>query len=792
MDALNALGLVADTTGIASLIINKLKHEDYQYKEFINIVAKTIKTVCQEYRDFLTESHEYNNFHFPKEYDEIIVQAVIESINNNETFTVEMLLPDEFEFPNSDKERLYSNIISKLQRNSIDYLVREKLIILEENIDEIKDIIKNIEKQINTKKIKKDSIYKIKSTRTPTKKIECIGRQKDIIELQKLLDKSNFVILLNGLGGIGKTELSKKYYFEKNKQYKTIFWFEYENNIKSTFVRQSKIWKNENYFEYDTDYYYEKIMNYLINQGNDTLIIIDNIDNIHDKYIHDLSRLSCNVIITSRLSINGFEEYTVGFLSLEECIELFKKNTKETTFSNKTENHIKKIVELAGYHTLTVELLAKTVAASPNLTIPKLHNELVKHGFNLKDVLHTSVPINWHNDNEYRKFFEHLKIVFDIADLQEEKNILLFLSIIPNDEIELKRFTELFSNKYNEQINLLERKGWIFIRDNKIIIHNVIQETVRGQIPPNFNNCKEFITELGRIMDSGTFDSLDEKFIYTNWALSISKYIDDLNLKYKDFLNSASWLFSELGDNDTAISIQKKCLKGIENNENYDEFNIQAYNVMSLILSKNSTQLLEALYYQKKSFILRKKFNQPLTKAYHNLALIYSKLNYNKAALKLENKVYEIEKDKLPDNSPDFAITLSTLSSLYRRLKDYDNAIFFQEKALKIRKNVKKDKFRLAKSYYLMAVLYDLTNNEKAIEYYQIAIDLIEQLNIKTLIPSICYTNIYFLKKDELFRTKAIESLLKISYISLENKKVNWEQELSVLRNNSLTNKISI
>ena len=366
------------------------------------------------------------------------------------------------------------------------------------------------------------------------------------------------------------------------------------------------------------------------------------------------------------------------------------------------------------------------------------------------------------------------------------------MSIIPNDEIELTRFTELFSNKYNEQINLLERKGWISIRDNKIIIHNVIQETVRGQITPNFDNCKEFIVELGKIMDSGTFESLDEKFVYTSWALSISKYVDDINLTYKDFLNSASWLFSELGDNDTAIIIQKRCLKGIENNEKYDEFNIQAYNVMSLILSKDNTKLLEALYYQKKSFILRKKFRQPLTKAYHNLALIYSKLNYNKAALKLENKVYEIEKDKLSDDSPDFAITLSTLSSLYRRLKDYDNAILFQERALKIRRSITKDKFRLAKSYYLMAVLYDLTNNEKAIDYYQTAIDLIEQLNIKSLIPSICYTNIYFIKEDELFRTKAIESLLKISYISSENKKINWNHELSVLRNNSLTNKISI
>lgn len=787
MNALDLIGLASDVTGLSSTIINKLQPEDYQYRSFMNVIDKTITIVCNEYRDFLNESNEYSNHHFPKEYDEIIKEAIKNSISNNESFAPEKILPNECEFPNAERERLYSNIINKLRKNSLEFFIKEKLIDSDKGIKEILAIL-NKEQPHSIEKSKE--LHKIKTTRTPTKKIDCIGRNQDITNLQNLLYKSNFVILVNGLGGIGKTELSKEFYFEKNGQYKKIFWYEYEKNIKHTFIRQSKIWNDENYFDYDIDYYYDKIMNYLINQDKDTLVMIDNVDNIHDRYLSDLTRLKCDVIITSRLVIYGFKSYTVGFLSLENCIELFKRNTNETEFSHKTENHIKSIVELCGYHTLTIELLAKTVASSPNLTISKLHNELIKQGFNLKETIHASVPINWHDDNEYRKFFDHLKIVFDIADLKEERIILLYLSLLPKDDINYTIFNDLFKNEYIEYVNLLERKGWIFIKENKIIIHNVIQEIVRDQINPTFEACKELILNLSKIIDSGTFDSLDDKFIYSNWALSISNYIDDMSVEYKDFLNSSAWIFSELGDNKTAINLQKKCLRGIENNIEYDEFNIKSYNVMSLILSKDNSQLLNALKYQKKSFQLRKKYSSNLNISYHNLALIYSKLNYIKPALILENKVYNLEKNSPSTKETNFAITLSTLSSLYRRSGDFDKAISFQKEALSIRKRNKSDKFRLAKSYYLLAILYDLKNSIEAIEYYKSAIKILEDLNIKNEILSICYTNLYYLTKNNLFKCKAINTLSNPEYILSKYKTNNYDIVLQKLRKDSLTNKI--
>lgn len=246
MNALDLIGLSSDVTGLSSIIINKLQPEDYQHRSFMNVIDKTITTVCNEYRDFLNESNEYSNHHFPKEYDEIIKETIKNSISNNESFTPEKILPNECEFPNAERERLYSNIINKLRKNSLEFFIKEKLIDSDKGIKEILSIL-NKEQPHSIEKSKE--LHKIKTTRTPTKKIDCIGRNQDITNLQNLLYKSNFVILVNGLGGIGKTELSKEFYFKKNGQYKKIFWYEYEKNIKHTFIRQSKIWNDENYFD---------------------------------------------------------------------------------------------------------------------------------------------------------------------------------------------------------------------------------------------------------------------------------------------------------------------------------------------------------------------------------------------------------------------------------------------------------------------------------------------------------------------------------------------------------------
>jgi hypothetical protein len=82
------------------------------------------------------------------------------------------------------------------------------------------------------------------------------------------------------------------------------------------------------------------------------------------------------------------------------------------------------LIRLAGRHTLTVELLART-AANADLSLRELLEKLSGAGFNLNAVIPETVTTAWHDEPAQKLFFEHLLKVFEISGLDEEERYLL-------------------------------------------------------------------------------------------------------------------------------------------------------------------------------------------------------------------------------------------------------------------------------------------------------------------------------------------------------------------------------
>lgn len=165
----------------------------------------------------------------------------------------------------------------------------------------------------------------------------------------------------------------------------------------------------------------------------DSLLVIDNIDNPRDEDLPGVLSLRCKVLVSSRLKLTGFSHYDLDFLDTAACEELFYRFYK----GKRDDESLGSILELTGYHTLTVELLARTAQNSAAALKDFLHT-LQKKGFNLNGVIPERVETLWGNEKEKRRFFDHLLKVFELSNLtKEEIAVLTPLSLLPALYIEM-------------------------------------------------------------------------------------------------------------------------------------------------------------------------------------------------------------------------------------------------------------------------------------------------------------------------------------------------------------------
>jgi len=337
----------------------------------------------------------------------------------------------------------------------------------------------------------KKKIEKVITSSSPEKRTRFIGREQELIDIEEKLNSSNLVLLVNGMGGIGKTEICRKYYEANFDKYEHIGWINYHQSLKNSFVTQLKGIPFDENKDYDAQY--EDIKYGLNNLDANSLLIIDNIENnIEDKELVDLTQFPFKVLASSREKIDEFKIYQLGFMNEQKCVDLFYAHYD----GKKDDAYVIKTVKLAGYHTLTVELLAKT-AKSADFEIRALYEMLRDKGFNLNEVIKEQVTFVWHGEKDRKKFFEHILKVFNLIHLSEKENyILTNLSILPPEWIQKYKLKEWLKLDSKEEINLLVEKGWVNQEESKVQMHKIIAETIKCKNKPNFHKCKNLVSSI--------------------------------------------------------------------------------------------------------------------------------------------------------------------------------------------------------------------------------------------------------------------------------------------------------
>jgi len=347
------------------------------------------------------------------------------------------------------------------------------------------------------------------------------GREVELSELKQHLDTDGYVFI-KGMGGLGKSELSKQFAKEYLAEYHTIVFCKYSGSLKS--VVASLPVNGVNDAEYKDLEKLVKYKNQILHQcDTHTLLVIDNYNVTYDEFLREFlpsGNDSFRVIFTTRCEpVQEYYHDKVLFLeelSEETCLQLFYLHSRLTR-TPENDMQLRTLIKTIQSNTLVLVLLAKAVSYS-NLQLNDVIDKIVHS--NMEDIDATvfhEYDFSSIDGENYNRVFAHLNTIFSLNDLSSvQKELLLCLSLISNLGIDINRFLEdCKNNSFTEDvISLLISLGWIEQEQpGWIVLHPVISDLIFA------NKCIE---------RTKSFDDLSYSIILECDAFGI-EHIDTIN-----------------------------------------------------------------------------------------------------------------------------------------------------------------------------------------------------------------------------------------------------------------------
>ena len=322
------------------------------------------------------------------------------------------------------------------------------------------------------------------------------SRDEDIERLTKEIDEKQ-PLWIWGFAGIGKSELAIKF-AETQKKYRECYFIHYSGSLKETICNLNF----NGYFTADKNREYLDKLNFLRNNCQDALLVIDNFNStdknfkemISEPAYQDVISLPLHILFTTRLR----PDYTTPELmrmDKEFLLRMFRNIVSDSSISD---SEIIRLIDKVNGHSLFMELSAKLIEESlGEITIQTILDCL--------DIGEESLSFGEQEvESEKDRLFQettienHLKKLFDLAVLPvKSKKILWFLSIMPVSGIMIETFKEIFSSEDINQVKLLIKSGWIKQINSNFTIHPLLKTMYfMDSMENNDWKSDEHLTEL--------------------------------------------------------------------------------------------------------------------------------------------------------------------------------------------------------------------------------------------------------------------------------------------------------
>lgn len=333
----------------------------------------------------------------------------------------------------------------------------------------------------------KDSIEDLlEDVKVPQRAPKLIGREDELGTLRErlLTDQRVFVM---GIGGVGKSELVQSYARRYANEYKNRIYLTYHGSLHKTIA----MLRLNNEAAATDDRHYERNLRLLRSMREDSLLIIDNLDDLpeNSRDLGIFDKLNCHVLVTTRLKTWGKYGYFLDMLcDRDALLRLFYLYCPQQKAGE--EENVWSLIEQVHHHTYAIQLLALTVKAGYQ-TSGELTRYIREQGLAFPNTIFVETTKDGNYD--WKPFYNLLEGLFTLQDLGEpSKRGLINFCIMPENGVRKRQFI-LWSELILETQTLI-RLGWLQEDENtdKLYIHGLVREMVFESLHPTVEEC--FVT----------------------------------------------------------------------------------------------------------------------------------------------------------------------------------------------------------------------------------------------------------------------------------------------------------
>ena len=317
------------------------------------------------------------------------------------------------------------------------------------------------------------------------------GREQELKAVHEELI-SHRVLFLEGVAGIGKSEIAKAYASEHKKEYTNIIYIMYSGHLKRDIT--------DMYFAddlpSDTDEArFIRHDRFLRTLKEDTLLIIDNFDvrSIKERFLIFLHHYRCRILLTTRNHWPGQQSLFVDRIADEEA--LLHMMARFYPDAEKKRSFILKFMMLLQYHTLILELAAR-LFGSGMMTPEVAAGLFCVHGTKIgsKD------KIRIIKDGKALKdtFEQHIHMLFGFCNLSEaQQDILRCIVLIPPSGIPMRLLGRWMGFKDLNDVHDLIDLGLVKqLPGNKVALQNTLRPVCRTEMETSVTRCKMLLEPL--------------------------------------------------------------------------------------------------------------------------------------------------------------------------------------------------------------------------------------------------------------------------------------------------------